>query len=409
MRQLDGGQLFLRQGKVGGQPYLMSDGDSFRPGVSQRRAALQYIKDYSTFHNANTQSRAALAAALLLPAARLDNRKILLHAPRGLCRKSAEKSVPKAFLFNEHYRHQFDILLTLSINARGMKAVLGSIFYEPGIPANACGAWLQGTMAVLQSKGAGNLQVLARMFFDRSPHISYLWLGGIITGAHRDFLRSTSGLLGLNRIDLHEAAWTGTLLSFIQEPVSQYPRDLKSISRADECRLMFLTQEPPRESPPIYPYPPSGDTDIKDTDLGVQLHVHCPGKHALRFSSLTWNCIGGRKDIQRAGPISIASRIHTINNPQDNKGMAVEVDYGWLDRERDLSEGVTRNIFTWMRDMDGFAVAERDIYQHDWIDADSDDESVHPEGDGGSTTGLNLANQIGCWMASTMTRRCNSV
>jgi hypothetical protein len=349
--------------------------------------------------------------------AKLDNRKILLYAPRGLlCRQSAEKTAektaaPKALLFKEHYRRQFDRLLTLSANARGIKAVLGSVFYEPGIPANACGAWLQGTMAVLQSKGAGNLRVLARMFFDRSPHISYLWLGGIITGAHKDFLRSTSGLLGLDRIDLHEAAWTGTLLSFIQEPVSPLHHDSKSTSRADECRLMFLTQEPPREFPPIYPYPPLGDTDLKDTDLGVQLHAHCPGKHRLRFSSLTWNCVGSRKDTQRTGPISIASRNHIIDNLQDgDKDMAVEVDYGWLDRERDLSEGVTSNLFTWMRDMDGFTVAERDIYRHKWIDAfDSDDESVHPEGDGGSTVGLNIAGQMGCWMASTMTRHCNSV
>jgi hypothetical protein len=30
-----------------------------------------------------------------------------------------------------------------------------------------------------------------------------------------------------------------------------------------------------------------------------------------------------------------------------------------------------------MRDMDGFTIAERDIYRHEWVDAfDSDDESV---------------------------------
>jgi hypothetical protein len=380
------------------------------PTPASFEAALQYIEAYSAFHGTDTQSRAALAAALLLPVAKLDNRKILLHAPQGLCGKTTEKPVPKALPFKEHYRRQFDRLLTLSANARGMKAVLGSVFYEPGIPANACGAWLQGTMAVLQSKGVGNLHVLARMFFDRSPHISYLWLGGIITGAHRDFLRATSGLLGLNRIDLHEAAWTGTLLSFIQKPVSPLPYDTKSISRADECRLMFLTQEPPRDHPPIYPYPPLGDTDIKDTDLGVQLHAHCEGKHELQFSSITWNCVGGRKDIQITGPISGASRTQVIDNLQHDTDVSVEVDYGCLDRERDLSEGVTSNLFTWMRDIDGFTVAERDIYRHEWIDAfDSDDESVHPEGDGASTAGLNIAGQMGRWMASTITRRCNSI
>lgn len=173
---------------------------------------------------------------------------------------------------------------------------------------------------------------------------------------------------------------------------------------------MFLTQEPPRDFPPIYPYPPLGDTDIKDTDLGVQLHAHCPGKHSLRFSSITWNCIGGRKDIQRTGPISVASRGRIIHHPQADEGIPIGVDYGWLDREMDMSDGVTSNLFTWMRDMDGFTVAERDIHRHEWIDAfDSDDESVPPEGDGCSTTGPNIAAQTGRWMAGTMTRRCNSL
>lgn len=282
--------------------------------------------NYSVFHSANAQSRAALAAALLLPLANLDNRKILLHVPRGFCTRSAEKTTPKASPFKEHDRLQFDRLLTLSANARGMKAVLGSVFYEPDIPSNACGAWLQGTMAVLQSKGAANLQVLARMLFDRGPHVSYLWIGGITTSVHRDFLRSTSSLLGLNRIELHEAAWTGTTLSSIQEPVSQSHYGSKSISRADECRLMFLTQEPPREHPPMYPYPPLGDTDIRDADLGVQLHAY-------------------------RTPIS--------NILRDDEDVVVEVDFAWLDRERDFSEGVTSNLFTWMRDRDRFTLAER--------------------------------------------------
>ena len=384
--------------------------NSYPPTAASFEAELQYIGDYSAFHGASTQSRAALAAALRLPVAKLDNRKILLPVSRKPCSNPAEKTAPKALLFEGHYRRQFDGLLTLSANARRMKAVLGSVFYGPGIPANACGAWLQGTMAVLQSKGSGNLQVLAHMFFDWSPHISYLWLGGIITGAHRDFLRNTSSLLGLNRIDLDEAAWSGTLWSFIQEPVSLLHLDSESISRADECRLMFLTQDPPPEFPPIYPYSPLGDTNIQDADLGVQLHAFCPGKHGLRFMSLTWNCVGGRKDIQSTGPISIASSIHITSNSFDDKDIGIKVDYAWLDRERDLSEGVTSNLFTWMREMNGFTVAERDIYRHEWIDAfDSDDESVHLEGDGGSTTGLNLAGQMGYWMASTMTRRCNSV
>lgn len=261
---------------------------------------------------------------------------------------------------------------------------------------------------MLQSKGTENSHLLGRMFFDRSPHISFLWLGGIITGAHKDFLRGTYGLLGLNRIDLHAAAWTGTLLSFIQEPVSPVHHDAASISRTDGCRLMFLAQEPARDFPPIYPYPPLGEKAIRDTDLGVQLHAHCPAKHSLQFLSVEWNCVGRKKDIQTTGYIPLVSRNSTINNPAD-ENEATGVDYTLLDRDKDLSEGVTRNLFSWMRDMDGFTSAEREIYHHEWIDDfDSDEESVQPEGDGRSTTGLMDA-QLGRWMANSMTRRCSSI
>ncbi|KAH8742786.1 hypothetical protein F5883DRAFT_595205 [Diaporthe sp. PMI_573] len=171
---------------------------------------------------------------------------------------------------------------------------------------------------------------------------------------------------------------------------------------------MFLTQEPRREFPPMYPYPPLGETDIRDADLGVQLHAHCPAKHDLQFLSVAWNCVGGRKDIQTTGSIPVVSQDYIIDSSQA-EDEAYEVDYSWLDRERDLSEGVTRNLFSWMRDMDGFTIAERDIYRHEWVDPfDSDNKSVDPEGDGKSTIGP-IDAQMECWLANSMTRRCNSI
>lgn len=95
----------------------------------------------------------------------------------------------------------------------------------------------------------------------------------------------------------------------------------------------------------MYPYPPLGDTKIRDTGLGVQLHARCQGNHGLQFLSLTWNCVGGRKDIETTGPVSVVSRDYIVRTPQ-HEFMAVEVGYKWLDRERDLSAGVIRNLFT---------------------------------------------------------------
>ncbi|EEU47533.1 uncharacterized protein NECHADRAFT_35839 [Fusarium vanettenii 77-13-4] len=286
---------------------------------------------------------------------------------------------------------QFDRLLTLSCNAHGVKSILGSIFYEPGILCNASGPWLQGTLAVLQSRKAGDLDILARMFSLRSPHLSFLWLGAIIAGLHRGFLKSLGGLLGLNRIDLHEAAWTGTVLSFVQNPVPQQQERATSISRQDEFTLAFLTQGISRYGfPPIYPYPPPGSTTIDDLDLDVRLHTACPGGHGLKFSKITW-----------IRPRPTSSSMTTV----------IPVDYTQLDPDRDISEISTRNIFMWMREMDGFPINEREIYQHEWFgdDDSDDDERNRPEGDVGSSMGCNLAVTVGGWVSGVMVARCNSL
>ncbi|KAK4182438.1 hypothetical protein QBC35DRAFT_395974, partial [Podospora australis] len=64
------------------------------------------------------------------------------------------------------------------------------------------------------------------------------------------------------------------------------------------------------------------------------------------------------------------------------------VDYGMLDPEEDVSEMVTQNVFTWLRGEDGFPVAERAIYEHEWIrNLESNDNDSLIEGDAWSTTG----------------------
>jgi hypothetical protein len=110
------------------------------------------------------------------------------------------------------------------------------------------------------------------------PSSEFLWLGAIIAGLHRSFLRGPRGLLGINSIDIHEAAWTGTLISFIQDHVPQQPENTTSVSRRHEFTLAFLTQGIARyRFPPIYPYPPLGSTAVEDLDLDVRLHIACQG------------------------------------------------------------------------------------------------------------------------------------
>lgn len=68
--------------------------------------------------------------------------------------------------------------------------------------------------------------------------MGFLWLGSAIAGLQ-------DGPLNLFRErisepELHSAAWTQTVQSFIQQPVLGIQNG--RVSRADECRLLFLTQ-----------------------------------------------------------------------------------------------------------------------------------------------------------------------
>ncbi|KAL7762650.1 hypothetical protein ACKLNR_009185 [Fusarium oxysporum f. sp. zingiberi] len=257
---------------------------------------------------------------------------------------------------------QFDQLLTLSCNPHVLKSILGRIFYEPNISCNASGAWLQGAITVLKSRPAQDLNILTRTFSLRSPHLSFLWLGAIIAGLHKGFLKDIRGLLGFNRIDIHEAVWTSTSISFVQDHVPQQQQNATSISRKTEFTLAFLAQGESRyRQPPIYPYPPPGSTAIGDLELEVRLHMACPGGHGLKFSKTTWNCAGGKKEVQETAIMTTTAR------PTHILGCAAltnPVNYTGLDPGRDISELVTRNVFMWMREMDGFPISERDIYKH---------------------------------------------
>jgi hypothetical protein len=75
-----------------------------------------------------------------------------------------------------------------------------------------------------------------------------------------------------------------------------------------------------------------------------------------------------------------------------------------LDFEDDgeISEMVTRNIFTWLRGEDGFPVAERAIRQHQWIDNLDSDDDTPIQGDVRSIHG---GGNVGQWLIGLATKR----
>ncbi|KAF5558564.1 immunoglobulin variable region used by the itc63b heavy chain [Fusarium mexicanum] len=393
---------------------LFSASRSRTPGhqcCSSFESAVQYISEYCTLHSVHGQNRAAFATALMLPLANYDRVSVVLPVPRMCTAPSKVRPTSESMnepIYGQDIR-QFDRLLTLSCNHHGVKCILGSIFYEPSILCNTCGPWLQGTATVFQPGLIQDLDILARMFSLRSPHLSFLWLGAIIAGLHRGFLKGPGGLLGLNRIDIHEAAWTRTLISFIQDHVPQQPDNTTSISRRHEGTLAFLTQGTARyRFPPMFPHAPLGSTAVEDLDLDVRLHIACQGGHTLEFSKITWTCAGGKKEVHEAAAMTKVTRPLLKSSQPAATSL---VDYRGLDPDRDISKQVTRNIFTWMREMDGFPISERTIYKHEWLDdGDSDDGDRNcAEGDGGSAMGCDLGVTVGGWISGVMTARCNSL
>lgn len=71
------------------------------------------------------------------------------------------------------------------------------------------------------------------MLMDRVPNVTFLWLGATILNLRKKLLRSVR--FGQIPIDLHSAVWSGTVQSFIQQPVSNPLVADGHMSRADEC------------------------------------------------------------------------------------------------------------------------------------------------------------------------------
>ncbi|KAN0104199.1 hypothetical protein V8E51_009944 [Hyaloscypha variabilis] len=325
-------------------------------------ATLAYLSSYCEFHNIFEKMHAALAATLLLPVAKFDNRKFQLPIPRVLRQnKASSKDIYNTPPWSNNL-NQLDKLLTLSCNAVGTKAFLNSIFFEPDGECNICGAWLQGTFAFLDSDIIQSENSLLRVLMQRDPSLGFLWV---------------EARLGWWKTDLNAAAWTGTLMSFIQQPVSTLLPETQAILRADECRLMYLSHDLFYTVPPLFPFAPFGSTSLTDTNIDVRLHANCGTSHCLEYEGL--------------------------RSPLESN---VAVNYDSLDNEDDdCSEMVTRNIFTWLRDEDGFPVAERAIYEHEWIDNLDSDDDEPITGETRSIVGGNLRG----WLLKTMTKRSNSL
>ncbi|KAM5367874.1 hypothetical protein ACJZ2D_009785 [Fusarium nematophilum] len=363
--------------------------------------AYRFLCEYCSLHEVQDQSLAALAAVLLIPVAKYDRSRIELPMPRMSCGGNIGGRSHTASQFTTE--GQLDRLLTMSCNPRGLKALLNSIFFEPDVASNICGMWLQGSLAFLDAMK--NPSALLQTLTQRDPELGALWIGAFVTGTHTRCLRAARGAWW--PVDLSAAAWTGTLVSFIQVPVSILAPRIREISRADECRLLYISHGINYTTPPLFPFAPFGSTALDDTTLDVHEHALCGREHGLRYAHFTWTCNDGT-EVKQGKDGGDAETIrqkngHLSSHDDDDDGLVV--DYDEYDSEDENSEVVTRNIFTWLRGEDGFPVAERAIREHEWIDNLDSDDDAPIEGDVCSTAGGDLRG----WLMKTSTQRSNSI
>lgn len=219
----------------------------------------------------------------------------------------------------------------------------------------------------------------------------FLWLGATLVGI-RDFV--LSGMRNVfYPVDLTLAGWTGTLMSFVQEPVGDSSPAKEAITRADEARLLFLSQSIDHTQPPIMPFQPFGLTAIVDCNLEVQEHARCRNSYGLYYSDWTWDCRDGEPPDTPQWPLTLPdervrqtlAEVHSDRLASQHAGVGacnvdgqakkavvgrtskqecsgldtaddnqILVDYSHMDRETDGSDTVTRSIFMWLRGTDGF-------------------------------------------------------
>ncbi|KAG6197529.1 hypothetical protein E4U10_008233 [Claviceps purpurea] len=365
-------------------------------------AAVKYIADFAKYHGIEDQSHAAFAAALLLPTRRNISKRLCWSCP-DWHNKRRESSVEQEQYWPPWGKegNQLDKLMTMSCNAIGMLSLLCSSFMNPDLPCNVCGAWMQGAFAILDEPEAQKPDVLRGILVQRSPHLSFLWLGAILLDMQGYIMKRARPVTYYP--ELHSAAWTGTLVSFIQRPVPNYPANMEIIRRADGARLMFLSQTKCHSDLPLVPFPPFGAMPVRDCVLEVQLHASCGSGHGLVYAGWEWNCDGDIKVAQDPGGSPF--QFSEANGPAI---ASMAVRYDKLDLSSDCSESITLYIFNWLRKDGGWPVGERGM-SRTWIGnhwSRVKGERAAPESHGKSTTSRR---RVGPWVSRAVTTRSRSI
>ena len=165
------------------------------PSAPSFSNASRFLTRFCLRHGIADQSHAALAAVLLFPCMGRGQTLRLPVTPardRKLPTRTSSHHQNLSFSGDRLVRdNDLDRLLTLSCYTRGLHPVLLSVFYEPSIECNAVSAWLQGSLVAISKLARHAPLLLGRILMDRSPDVSFLWLGVIVLGLQENFLEES--------------------------------------------------------------------------------------------------------------------------------------------------------------------------------------------------------------------------
>ncbi|KAJ5227874.1 hypothetical protein N7489_008582 [Penicillium chrysogenum] len=391
-----GGAISMRA-KQGTHPHLTT----YNPPPST--TAFQYLLRFCNHHLIYAQCTAALSASFFTRNFCVRNPPTLpIPRPAKTPEYQSTPASPQSIsaLLSEHEK-LLPYYMTLSSNMwlTTMPAIK-TLFFNPDIPCNLVSSWKNPAFAIINPLvKQGNIPHLLNGLSARQPRTASLWLGAAIMGRSSVFIKQCEQ--GMMMPSLQSEAWMGTPTTFLTQLPRIYDNDADSVQREDECKLLFLAT--PTDGGynhgylTSWPWKPFGSTKLRDVDLLLREHLGC-GCHALEYEGWDWE-LGDGSRIEDAGVgAPVASLLSASNCASASAPVSMCVscpkpgvtsaDLPALpaDCEYDLysegqSDNPTRGIFCWLR-LDGFPANEKGIYQHSWVEMDSDEEiDEHESGD----------------------------
>lgn len=349
------------------------------------RNAYNYLRRFADLHDANDQLEAALISALTVPAHMRHGAPVVLPTPLNMTdisRTASQfgESAPDLFQRIPH-------LMTLTCFPPAIPSAIFSCVWESGIDCNIVDQWVEPGIANVRALlKSGKQEALVSMLTERRPRLGPLIFSAVMT----QLLPRLVDILSshIPAMSLESSVWTRSPQSFM-DPALCRPRPLswsrglpESISRADELRLLFITDEDSTRygPPPMSPYPPAGSVSLCECTLAVQNHVQC--YHSLLYDAWGWLSYEGKT-------VVIDSGTSCTYDAED------EVETGYLQsicsvgyttkdetrlRVEQLSGKATRNVWSWAFFRDGSRHGDEVCWQHPWLESillarDADDDA----------------------------------